>query len=175
VATRNQLTAPTSGMSSSSEEGPAEPGLTSVGDSGGFEPLACTICRSRKLKVSIQPNFVLTPARPLQRASRVRHYCKPACEPTVLTLASKCDRTKPACTRCTKAGVDCLYPESRRKPAFKRRNVKELEERLGMFRLALPAQLPTTIDPHFSSAGRRVPPECQQTTGNQTRILSEPG
>lgn len=44
----------------------------------------------------------------------------------------KCDRTKPACTRCTRIGSECCYPESRRKPAFKRRNVKELEERLGM-------------------------------------------
>lgn len=43
----------------------------------------------------------------------------------------KCDRIKPACTRCLKLQAGCTYPESRRKPAFKRRNVKELEERLG--------------------------------------------
>lgn len=43
----------------------------------------------------------------------------------------KCDRTKPACTRCARLKSECVYPESRRKPAFKRRNVKELEERLG--------------------------------------------
>ncbi len=43
----------------------------------------------------------------------------------------KCDRTKPACSRCTKVSGECVYPESRRKPAFKRRNVKELEARLG--------------------------------------------
>lgn len=43
----------------------------------------------------------------------------------------KCDRVKPACSRCLKVKGDCVYPESRRKPAFKRRNVKELEERLG--------------------------------------------
>lgn len=43
----------------------------------------------------------------------------------------KCDRTKPACTRCVKVKNDCVYPESRRKPTFKRRNVKELEARLG--------------------------------------------
>lgn len=59
----------------------------------GLEPLACTACRSRKLK---------------------------------------CDRSSPTCSRCTKAGTECVYPESRRKPAFKRRNVRELEERLGM-------------------------------------------
>lgn len=43
----------------------------------------------------------------------------------------KCDRHKPACARCTKVSSECVYPESRRKPAFKRRNVKELEERLA--------------------------------------------
>ncbi|KAI0512638.1 hypothetical protein F5B22DRAFT_299953 [Xylaria bambusicola] len=43
----------------------------------------------------------------------------------------KCDKAKPACTRCTKVNGDCVYPESRRKPAFKRKNVKELEERLA--------------------------------------------
>ena len=45
----------------------------------------------------------------------------------------KCDRTRPACTRCTKVQNDCVYPESRRKPTFKRRNVKELEARLGLW------------------------------------------
>ncbi|KPM36310.1 hypothetical protein AK830_g10244 [Neonectria ditissima] len=43
----------------------------------------------------------------------------------------KCDRTKPACARCIKVSNDCVYPESRRKPTFKRRNVKELEARLA--------------------------------------------
>ncbi|ROT35926.1 hypothetical protein SODALDRAFT_54461 [Sodiomyces alkalinus F11] len=43
----------------------------------------------------------------------------------------KCDRVKPACGRCLKANGDCVYPESRRKPAAKRRNVRELEERLA--------------------------------------------
>ncbi|KAL7934443.1 hypothetical protein V8C35DRAFT_28119 [Trichoderma chlorosporum] len=45
----------------------------------------------------------------------------------------KCDRTKPACTRCVKVKNECVYPESRRKPTFKRRNVKELEARLGRY------------------------------------------
>lgn len=45
----------------------------------------------------------------------------------------KCDRTKPACARCVKIQHECLYPESRRKPTFKRRNVKELEARLGTY------------------------------------------
>ncbi|KAH6708243.1 hypothetical protein EV126DRAFT_107431 [Verticillium dahliae] len=43
----------------------------------------------------------------------------------------KCDRVKPACSRCRKVNGDCIYRESRRKPAFKRRNVRELEERLA--------------------------------------------
>jgi hypothetical protein len=47
----------------------------------------------------------------------------------------KCDRTKPACTRCVKVKNECVYPESRRKPTFKRRNVKELEARLGIIYL----------------------------------------
>ncbi|KAK2604521.1 hypothetical protein N8I77_007445 [Diaporthe amygdali] len=49
----------------------------------------------------------------------------------------KCDRIKPACTRCTKVKSECSYPESRRKPAFKRRNVKELEERLAQVEVLL--------------------------------------
>jgi hypothetical protein len=43
----------------------------------------------------------------------------------------RCDRIKPKCSRCARVENDCVYPESRRKPAAKRRNVKELEERLG--------------------------------------------
>ncbi|KAF5018524.1 hypothetical protein F66182_9482, partial [Fusarium sp. NRRL 66182] len=43
----------------------------------------------------------------------------------------KCDRQKPACARCVKVSNECVYPESRRKPTFKRRNVKELEARLA--------------------------------------------
>ena len=63
-----------------------------AGASSGTEPLACVMCRSRKLK---------------------------------------CDRTKPACARCRKVDAECVYPESRRKPTFKRRNVKEIEARLA--------------------------------------------
>jgi hypothetical protein len=43
----------------------------------------------------------------------------------------KCDRGKPTCARCAKLKSECVYPESRRKPASKRRNVRELEARLG--------------------------------------------
>ncbi|KAI1180153.1 hypothetical protein F4777DRAFT_363724 [Nemania sp. FL0916] len=43
----------------------------------------------------------------------------------------RCDKVKPVCTRCAKVNGSCVYPESRRKPTFKRRNVQELEERLA--------------------------------------------
>ncbi|KAF7551011.1 hypothetical protein G7046_g7841 [Stylonectria norvegica] len=43
----------------------------------------------------------------------------------------KCDRVRPSCGRCVKVSNECMYPESRRKPTFKRRNVKELEARLA--------------------------------------------
>ncbi|KAI1483984.1 hypothetical protein F4774DRAFT_405186 [Daldinia eschscholtzii] len=49
----------------------------------------------------------------------------------------KCDRTKPRCNRCEKAKLECIFPESRRKPAFKRRNVKELEARLAQVEVLL--------------------------------------
>ncbi|KAI0434112.1 hypothetical protein F5Y09DRAFT_338004 [Xylaria sp. FL1042] len=59
----------------------------------------------------------------------------------------RCDKVKPVCTRCIKVNGDCIYPESRRKPAFKRKNVKELEERLaqveGLLRQAGGAGLTT--------------------------------
>lgn len=45
----------------------------------------------------------------------------------------KCDHEKPICTRCTKAGSECVYPEARRKPTIQRSNVKELEARLGTY------------------------------------------
>jgi hypothetical protein len=44
----------------------------------------------------------------------------------------RCDREKPTCARCAKLNSECVYPESRRKAASKRRNVRELEARLGM-------------------------------------------
>ncbi|KAI8649073.1 Zn(2)-C6 fungal-type domain-containing protein [Fusarium keratoplasticum] len=42
----------------------------------------------------------------------------------------KCNRAKPACSRCSHLFTDCAYPESRKKPIRKRRTVKELEARL---------------------------------------------
>jgi len=44
----------------------------------------------------------------------------------------KCDRTKPKCATCTRLRHDCEYPERRRNLGSKRRNMKELEARLGM-------------------------------------------
>jgi hypothetical protein len=44
----------------------------------------------------------------------------------------KCDRTKPKCGTCIRLRHDCEYPERRRNLGSKRRNMKELEARLGM-------------------------------------------
>ncbi|KAM7219860.1 transcriptional activator protein acu-15 [Rhypophila decipiens] len=49
----------------------------------------------------------------------------------------KCDRRVPGCSRCEKSNNNCVYPETRRKPAFKRRNVKDLEQRLAQVEGAL--------------------------------------
>jgi len=45
----------------------------------------------------------------------------------------KCDRVKPKCGTCTRLRHDCEYPERRRNPGSKRRNMKELEARLGTY------------------------------------------
>lgn len=71
----------------------------------------------------------------------------------------KCDRTKPACTRCVKVSNDCVYPESRRKPTFKRRNVKELEARLGTYYPSLPCLVliyNTQVANHISQPRSRI-------------------
>ncbi len=60
----------------------------------------------------------------------------------------KCDRTKPACHRCTKVNGRCVYPESRRKPAFKRRNVGELDARLGTAKIR-DAKAPAKATVHY--------------------------
>ncbi|KAH8673956.1 hypothetical protein BX600DRAFT_509177 [Xylariales sp. PMI_506] len=80
----------------------------------------------------------------------------------------KCDRAKPACARCVKSSSECVYPESRRKPAFKRRNVRELEARLAQVEVLLreageknrPAE--NSVDASqidFNFAGRSLAPE----------------
>lgn len=44
----------------------------------------------------------------------------------------KCDRVKPSCGTCTRLRHDCIFPTARMKTTSKRRNVKDLEARLGM-------------------------------------------
>lgn len=44
----------------------------------------------------------------------------------------KCDRVKPSCGTCSRLRHQCVYPEGRMKSTTKRRNVKDLEARLGM-------------------------------------------
>ena len=44
----------------------------------------------------------------------------------------KCDRVKPKCSTCSRLRHECEYPERRRNLGSKRRNMKELEARLGM-------------------------------------------
>jgi hypothetical protein len=44
----------------------------------------------------------------------------------------KCDRVKPSCGTCSRLRHQCVYPEGRMKSTMKRRNVKDLEARLGM-------------------------------------------
>lgn len=43
----------------------------------------------------------------------------------------KCDRLKPMCGTCHRLKHECSYPERRRNNASKRRNMKDLEARLG--------------------------------------------
>jgi hypothetical protein len=44
----------------------------------------------------------------------------------------KCDRIKPKCGTCSRLRHECEYPERRRNLGSKRRNMKELEARLGI-------------------------------------------
>ncbi|RFU34969.1 hypothetical protein B7463_g1366, partial [Scytalidium lignicola] len=43
----------------------------------------------------------------------------------------KCDRVKPSCATCLRAKQPCEYPERKRNVGSKRRNMRELEARLG--------------------------------------------
>lgn len=43
----------------------------------------------------------------------------------------KCDRIKPRCGTCTRLRHECEFPERKRNLGSKRRNMKELEARLG--------------------------------------------
>ncbi|KAK4106146.1 hypothetical protein N658DRAFT_563073 [Parathielavia hyrcaniae] len=76
----------------------------------------------------------------------------------------KCDRQKPVCARCAKANAECVYPESRRKPAFKRRNVRELEERL--------AQVEGLLQSVGKSAGKQRASQSGRSDGAWTEASS---
>ncbi|KAI5459956.1 hypothetical protein BGZ63DRAFT_360107 [Mariannaea sp. PMI_226] len=87
----------------------------------------------------------------------------------------KCDRIKPSCSRCVKVSNECVYPESRRKPTFKRRNVKELEARLAQVEDYL-NQVNKAVDDkksgNTSPDAQSIPPEVDQTSQNE---YSQPG
>jgi hypothetical protein len=71
----------------------------------------------------------------------------------------KCDRVKPKCGTCTRLTHECEYPERRKNPSSKRRNLKELEARLGMISLPLRRQSFLTSGKHrwrLSSLQRRA-------------------
>ncbi|KAG6022953.1 hypothetical protein E4U41_002119 [Claviceps citrina] len=98
-----------------------------VGVGAGMEPLACVVCRSRKLK---------------------------------------CDRAKPACARCRGVGGECVYPEARRKPTFKRRNVKEIEARLAQVEGYLQQQVNKDIGERRQGPAPFPPPELSSAQGD---------
>ncbi|KAI0879611.1 hypothetical protein GGS24DRAFT_438045 [Hypoxylon argillaceum] len=78
----------------------------------------------------------------------------------------RCDKVKPVCTRCAKVNGRCVYPESRRKPAFKRKNVKELEERLAQ----VEDLLRQTRDGTLPAAGVGVAPDAEELTSDVINI-----
>jgi hypothetical protein len=117
-------------MSSSPDDVTAE-----TADAAACEPLACTTCRSRKLKCKwcVGSFRHLTPSHPVSAKPVVPGPGLPVPLGRLRLTPDPGDRLKPACSRCSRISSECVYPEARRKPAFKRRNVKELEERLGMY------------------------------------------
>ncbi|KAG6007958.1 hypothetical protein E4U21_005319 [Claviceps maximensis] len=106
--------------------------------SSDMEPLACVVCRSRKLK---------------------------------------CDRTKPACTRCRTVGGECVYPGARRKPTFKRRNVKEIESRLAQVESYLKqvTNSRTTDERHESAPASLLQEDLQDPSEAQPAPAPAPG
>jgi hypothetical protein len=48
----------------------------------------------------------------------------------------RCDRVKPQCGTCVRLRHECEFPERRRNTGSKRRNMKELEARLGRLKVA---------------------------------------
>ncbi|KAK8113673.1 hypothetical protein PG999_005742 [Apiospora kogelbergensis] len=82
----------------------------------------------------------------------------------------KCNRVKPACSRCVRVRGECVYPESRRKPAFKRRNVKELEARLG--RRTHPRAQPSPLKQGVETLLKEVGSDKASAPGKE--MLDEP-
>ncbi|UPK90580.1 hypothetical protein LCI18_001515 [Fusarium solani-melongenae] len=83
----------------------------------------------------------------------------------------KCNRTKPACSRCSRLFEDCAYPESRKRPIRKRRTVKELEARLGTFAhqvLSNEAKLPANrryeveVERYMNKGDKRIDGQAHQ-------------
>jgi hypothetical protein len=68
----------------------------------------------------------------------------------------KCDRLKPKCGTCTRLRHECEYPERRRTLGSKRRNMKELEARLGMNIPSCQERLSLTV-----SSTSRNPTRCR--------------
>jgi hypothetical protein len=69
----------------------------------------------------------------------------------------KCDRIKPKCGTCTRLRHECEYPERRRTLGSKRRNMKELEARLGMDIPCCPDRVFLTVpSPSRNPARRRI-------------------
>ncbi|KUI65341.1 Transcriptional activator protein acu-15 [Cytospora mali] len=89
----------------------------------------------------------------------------------------KCDRTKPACTRCARLKSECVYPESRRKPTFKRRNVKELEDRLAQVEVLLKDAAGKTAPSGTSVPGASLPDQGPSASEDraQSRVQPDPG
>ncbi|KAH8799745.1 fungal-specific transcription factor domain-containing protein [Xylogone sp. PMI_703] len=53
----------------------------------------------------------------------------------------KCNRVKPACTTCLRAGLSCEYPERKKIAGSRRRNMRELEARLAQVETKLVAEV----------------------------------
>ncbi|KAK4992359.1 hypothetical protein LTR50_001117 [Elasticomyces elasticus] len=74
---------------------------------------------------------------------------------------SRCDRTTPACSRCSEAEVDCLYlPLSQRQPKLKRKRSENVHERLAGYKRTLQEHgLLSTADrasPSYKETPRRA-------------------
>src|SRR5450432_1296230 len=81
----------------------------------------------------------------------------------------KCDRVKPCCGTCSRLQHQCVYPEGRMKSTTKRRNVKDLEARLGIFVSSL---LGKSCVLRYSHSSSREPAELWRFIQNTSRLES---